>query len=221
MLITRLFKNIWAGRPPNPAEFESSHQPRVLCVGGFEQYGMMPSHYFGWERELLAGEPIPEASVVQDIFKLDQLVGNAYDAIFFAHRLKNQPIHNAGRILHGFRHLVRAGGFVHIVVPDIVVLMRHMLENGKDLEDAAYISPAGPISYHDVLYGRSFSTPGPGVVVPDPHLCGFSVKVLKRILFDSGFIETHIIERPEFFETHAIAGPEPILERFKLIMGLP
>jgi len=181
---------------------------------------MMPSHYFGWKRELLASEPTPEASVVQDLFKLDKLDGKSYDAIFFAHRLKNQPLDHAGRILQGFRHLVRPGGFVHIVVPDVVTLMKHMLDNNKDLEDEAYMSPAGPISYHDVLYGRSFSTPGPSVVVPDPHLCGFSVKVLKRVLFDSGFIETHIIERPEFFEVHAIAGPDPILDRFKLIMGL-
>ena len=220
MLLARLLTNLWAGRPSSPGKLEPSLQPRVLCVGGPEQYKMLPAHYVGWERELLSSEPTPEATVVQDLFKLDKLAGNAYDAIFFGHGLKNQPIQHVGRILYGFRHLLRPGGFVHIIVPDVVALMRHMLENGKDLEDSAYMSPSGPISYHDVFYGRSLSTSGPSTVLADPHLCGYSAKVLQRVLFDGGFIETHIIELPESFEAHAIAGPDPILDRFKLIMGL-
>ena len=220
MLLIRLLRNIWNGRAQGLSEVGSSVHPKVLCVGGSEQFQMMPSHYIGWRRELLSSEPNPEASIVQSLYKLDLLPGAAYDAVFFAHRLKNHPLHDAGRILHGFRHLIRPGGFVHIVVPDVMALMRHMLENDRDLEDAAYMSPAGSVSYHDVLFGRVNPTAGSATRLHEPHLCGYSPKVLKRVLFDNGFLDCHVVESPEHFEVHAIAAPEPIHERFHLIMGL-
>jgi len=220
MLLTRILRNVWTGRAPGPSDFSPSSLPKVVCVGGAEQFQMMPAHYIGWDRELLSEEPLPEASIVQSLFELERLRGASYDAVFFAHRLKNYPLHEAGRILHGFRHLLRPGGFVHIVVPDLMELARHMLDNKKDLEDCAYTSPAGPISYHDVLFGRREPSAGAASHPFEPHLCGYSTKVLKRVLFDSGFIESVVVEKPEHFEIHAFAGQDPIQERFKLIMGL-
>lgn len=220
MLLTRILRNIWTGQAPGPTGFSPSALPKVLCVGGTEQFQIMPAHYLGWQRELLSEQPVPQASIVQDIFQLERLPGSSYDAVFFGHRLKNYALHDAGRVLNGFRHLLKPGGFVHIVVPDIVEVVRHMLENKKDLEDSAYQSPAGPISYHDVLFGRQSPSAGAVSRPFEPHLCGYSSKVLKRVLFDSGFIESQIVQRPEHFEIHAIASQDPIQERFRLIMGL-
>ena len=220
MLLTRFLRNVLTGQAPGPKDFAPSSLPKVVCVGGTEQFQMMPAHYIGWHRELLSEQRVPEASIVQSLFDLERLQGSSYDAVFFAHRLKNYPLHDAARILSGFRHLLRPGGFVHIVVPDLMELVRHMLENKKDLEDSAYASPAGPISYHDVLFGRQSPSAGAATRSFEPHLCGYSTKVLKRVLFDSGFIDSYVFERPEHFEIHAFAGQDAIQDRFKLIMGL-
>lgn len=218
MFLTKVLGNIRRRRPS--AELFAEAHPKVVCVGGSEQFPMMPLHYLGWRRELLATEPAPGAANVHDIYRLHVLSGSSCDAVFFAHRLKNYPLQEAGPILNGFRHLVRPGGFVHIVVPDVVALVRHMVSAGKDLEDVAYVSPAGPIRFHDVLFGGAYGPSGLNERPADFHHSGYSRKVLSRVLFDNGFIFSHVTEDAEAFELHAIAAPHPIEERFKLMMGL-
>lgn len=87
-------------------------------------------------------------------------------------------------------------------VPDIVVLMRTVVERGLDITDVLYQSAAGPITVRDVIYGY-----GPELEHSGndffAHKTGFTEKSLVNILHATGF--PHVVSREGSFEVTAFA----------------
>ena len=120
-------------------------------------------------------------------------------------------------MLAGFLHVLKAGGFAHIRVPDMLEVMRQVVERGLDIEDALYQSAVGPIRVIDVIYGH-----GPQIEASGhdffAHKTGFSRQSLHAALVRAGF--SVVYSGTANLEVTAVAfkgRPDPVdLARFNL-----
>ena len=127
---------------------------KVLNVGGNNKSIALPPHYAGFEHLLLDIDETGSPDIVCDARELTTLEGGQFDAVYCAHNLEHYYRHDVPRVLAGFLHVLKDGGFAHIRVPDINELMKVTIERGLDIEDVLYESDVGPIMVLDVLYGH-------------------------------------------------------------------
>jgi hypothetical protein len=79
--------------------------------------------------------------------------------------------------------VLKPSGFVVITCPDLQTVCQLVAED--KLTDAAYQSPAGPITPLDIIYGH-----GPALAhghMYMAHKCGFTLKSLTSVLHNAGF----------------------------------
>jgi hypothetical protein len=159
---------------------------RVLNVGGNNKKIPLPPQYADFEHLLLDIDPKVLPDIVCDARKLTTLEGGQFDAIFCSHNLEHYYRHEVPKVLAGFLHLLKDGGFAQIFVPDINQVMRATIERGLDIDDVLYQSPIGPIMVLDVLYGLGSEIEQSGQDF-FAHKTGFTQKSLSTALGKSGF----------------------------------
>ncbi len=179
----------------------------------------MPYHYAAWNKELVSESPMDGSRFVKSVLRLTDLRSGSYDAVYYSHHLKGHSLYEGGLILHGIRLLLKPGGFLHLKVPNVLALMHQLVEQGHDLEDVAYMSAAGPISYHDVLWGLGAEVANEGREQRG-HRTGFSRKLLDRLLFDNGFLAVRHLGDPAALELEIIAAAEYLHEDYRIMLGL-
>lgn len=159
---------------------------KVLNVGGNSREIPLPPIYAGWDQCLLDIDPRGNPDILCDARELAQQPAAAFDAVYCSHNLEHYYRHDVRKVLAGFAHVLKPGGFVHIVVPDIAAVMRHVVGTGMDIGDVLYQSPAGPIAVLDVIYGYGVEIERSG----NPfyaHKTGFSQQSLIAALQAAGF----------------------------------
>ncbi|MHB1140920.1 MAG: class I SAM-dependent methyltransferase [Sulfuricaulis sp.] len=135
-------------------------------------------------------DPKGSPDIVCDARELTTLEGGQFDAIYCSHNLEHYYRHEVPKVLAGFWHVLKDGGFAQILVPDINQVMRATIERGLDIDDVLYQSPAGPIMVLDVLYGYSTEIERSGQDFY-AHKTGFTQKSLLTVLRRSGFSRTY------------------------------
>ncbi len=162
---------------------------KVLNVGGNNKDVPLPTQYADFEDVLLDIDPKGSPDIVCDARELKTLAGNQFDAIYCSHNLEHYYRHDVPKVLAGFMHVLKEGGFAHVIVPDIAELMRITVAENLDIDDVLYQSPAGPIMVLDVLYGY-----GPEIEQSGQdfyaHKTGFTQKSLLAALHKSNFLKT-------------------------------
>ena len=189
----------------------------VLNVGGNSKAIALPSQYTGFEHLLLDIDPTGKPDVVCDARRLTTLEASRFDAVYCSHNLEHYLGHEVAKVLAGFLHVLKAGGFAHIRVPDMLEVMRQVVERGLDIEDALYQSAVGPIRVIDVIYGH-----GPQIEASGhdffAHKTGFSRQSLHAALVRAGF--SVVYSGTANLEVTAVAfkgRPDPVdLARFNL-----
>ncbi len=159
---------------------------RVLNVGGGSKAIPLPPQYADFEHLLLDIDPRGSPDIVCDARELTALEGGRFDAVYCSHNLEHYYRHDVARVLAGFLHVLKDGGFAQIRVPDIAAVMRTSVERGLDIDDVLYQSAAGPIMVLDVLYGYSVEIQRSGRDFY-AHKTGFTEKSLLAALQRSGF----------------------------------
>jgi SAM-dependent methyltransferase len=162
------------------------NKKKVLNVGGGSKEIPLPMPYAEYEHVLLDIDPKGSPDIVCDARKLVSLEASQYDAVYCSHNLEHYYRHDVRKVLAGFMHILKDGGFVHIMVPDIHDVMKATLERGLDIDDVLYESPAGPIMVLDVLYGYSVEIESSGQDFY-AHKTGFTKKSLLTALETAGF----------------------------------
>ena len=159
---------------------------RLLNVGGGSKSIQLPPEYAGFEHVLLDIDPVGKPDIVLDGRKLTELPAGQFDAVYCSHNLEHYFRHDVPKVLGGFFHVLKPGGFAQIRVPDLMELMRKVLQGNMDLEDTLYVSPAGPVAPMDVIYGlgRQIETSGVDFFA---HKTGFSAQSLTRAVEKVGF----------------------------------
>ena len=179
-------------------------RPAVLNVGGNSKAIPIPDHYAGWNHLLLDIDPTRGAEIVCDARELATLAPRQFDAVYCSHNLEHFYRHDVPKVLAGFLHVLKDAGFAEIRVPDMPTVFGKMLDDGMDLEDVLYQSPAGPIQVIDVIYGWSVEIEDSGNDF-FAHKTGFSQKSLSGALFAAGFAEVWNAPALGVYELRALA----------------
>jgi len=206
MLLSRVMKKIVRRDTvivqPELHEDNQDTRLRVLNVGGNSKQIPIPDHYSGWNHLLLDIAPGPDVDVLLDARKLSDYDGDKFDSIYSSHNLEHFYPHDVPKVLSGFLEVLKPDGFVDVRVPDITSVLKAVVDNGMELDDVLYISPAGPISAHDVIYGWGAEIERSGVDF-FAHKRGFSAKSLSLSLEKAGFVQVHTVVSN--FEVRALA----------------
>ncbi len=105
----------------------------------------------------------------------------SYDVVFCSHALEHLTQADGNKALSEFRRVLRDGGAVMILVPD--------LEGIKPTDEVMYEAPIGPVTGHDMYYGyecnNEFMRHKSGYVQESLHKklesCGFSGVSVRRL----------------------------------------
>lgn len=169
-----------------PGKSQAVTSRKVLNVGGNSKEIPLPPEYAGFDHWLLDIDPKGAPDIVCDARELATLEGGVFDAVYCSHNLEHYYRHDVPRVLAGFQHVLKEGGFAHIRVPDINEVMRLTIEQGLDIDDVLYTSPSGPIMVLDVLYGYAAQIERSGQDFY-AHKTGFTQKSLLSVLERAGF----------------------------------
>jgi predicted SAM-dependent methyltransferase len=148
-----------------------------------------------WDQVRLDADASVRPDLVGSIADMRDLVPDStFDAVWSSHSLEHLYAHEVTPALKEFRRILKQDGFALITTPDLESVARLVVEGRID--DTAYVSPAGPISALDMMFGHS------GAIKHGSHFMahntGFTCDRLGRLILESGFPEAHIIRRTQF-----------------------
>jgi len=136
-----------------------------------------------WQEIRFDIDPSVRPDVLGTMTDMSAVPSGSVDAIFSSHNIEHLYGHEVVPALREFRRVLNADGFAVITCPDLQSLCKLVAE-GK-LMEPAYISPAGPISPHDVLFGHGAAMEQGNLYMA--HRCGFTLESLYRRLAEAGF----------------------------------
>jgi ubiquinone/menaquinone biosynthesis C-methylase UbiE len=120
-------------------------------------------------------DPEVKPDLVADMAHLPDNIG-PFDAIYCAHSLEHLNPHDVQPCLEGFLRVLKPGGAVTILVPD--------LEGLSPTDEVLYVSEGGPVCAFDLFYGfRKYLQRHPYMA----HRCGFVQSTLHAALERAGF----------------------------------
>lgn len=159
-----------------------------------------------WHELRLDINPEVHPDVVGTMTDMSAVPSASVDAIFSSHNIEHLYPHEVPIALAEFRRVLRHDGFVVITCPDLQSACA-LIAQGK-LTESAYISPAGPITPLDILYG--YRPPMSKGNLYMAHRCGFTLNVLLATLESAGFSKVVGNCRPEYFDLWALASVSDI-----------
>jgi len=117
-----------------------------------------------------------EPDVVASVTELGDI--GEFDMVYCSHVLEHVYPHEVHKVVSEFHRVLKPGGKAIIIVPD--------LEDAKATEEILYVSPAGPITGLDLMYGmREMIEDNPYMA----HHCGFVSDTLRQAM--AMFSEVH------------------------------
>ncbi len=126
------------------------------------------------------------------------------DALFSSHNVEHLYPHEVPVAFGEFCRILSDQGFAVITCPDLQSVAALIAEDR--LLDPAYVSPAGPITPLDILFGHRPSVAKGNLYMA--HHCGFTRKVLDQELRAAGFrtVASLARGRAPFFDLWALAS---------------
>lgn len=142
--------------------------------------------------------------VVGSMTDMSALADASVDALFSSHNIEHLYVHDVPVALREFFRVLKPEGFAVVLCPDLQSVCALVADN--KLTDPAYMSAAGPISPHDILYGHGDSLRMGNLYMA--HRCGFTQNTLAAAMQSAGFTSVTVIARPEHFDLWAIASKQ-------------
>ena len=131
------------------------------------------------------------------------------DALFSSHNVEHLYPHEVPVAFAEFFRVLNDDGFAIITCPDLQSVAALIAE--EKLLEAAYVSPAGPITPLDILFGHRVSMERGNLYMA--HHVGFTQKVLAGTLRAAGFGAVATMRRPEKFDLWAFAMKRAVADR--------
>lgn len=141
-----------------------------------------------WKEIRLDIDPNVKPDILGDITNMADVADASVDAIWSSHNIEHLYPHQVEVAFREFHRVLKPGGFVFITLPDIQAVARHVAEG--NLEEPLYVSPAGPISAIDILYGFRPSLEKGNYFMA--HKTGFTAQTMTRKLMNTGFKEVKV-----------------------------
>lgn len=182
-----------AGPEPTPA---AAPTKTVLHVGcGPNRPGKLHRsfHTPEWREIRLDIEPRVQPDIVASITDMHPVATDSMDAVWSSHNLEHLEAFQVPIALGEFLRVLKRGGKLLITLPDLQTIAKLVAED--KLEDAAYVSPAGPIAPIDTIYGHRASIAAGMPYMA--HRTGFTLRTLTGALQRAGFAQINA-QRTEF-----------------------
>jgi SAM-dependent methyltransferase len=128
-------------------------------------------------------DPSVAPDIVGDLLDMSQVDAESFDAIYSSHNLEHVYSHQVPTVLDSFYRILKPQGFVVLTCPDLQKVAEEVVKD--HLTDTLYISPAGPITPLDVVYGHTGFIAGGNSFMA--HKTGFTYKTLKLAFQRAGF----------------------------------
>lgn len=197
-------------------EAEESHKamnPRtILHVGpGHRSNGAkLPAAFHGseWQEIRLDIDPANEPDIIGSMLDMAAVADASVDALYSAHNIEHVYAHEVQQVLKEFLRVLKPDGFLIVTCPDLQSVCQLVADD--KLGDAAYTSPAGPITPLDILYGHGAALAAGHQYMA--HKCGFTLKTLTQALHTAGFAMSAGKRRLRGLDLWVVASKGPMDE---------
>jgi SAM-dependent methyltransferase len=187
----------------SPETTANRARKRVLNAGSGPKGSDRLHPYFrnaSWQDVRMDIDEAVRPDLVGSITDLGQIADATFDAVWCSHSLEHLHQHEVAIALKAFRRILTPGGFALITCPDLEAIAALIV--GGRLEEAAYQSPAGPITALEMLYGH-----GPSIAQGQifmAHRTGFTADRIGRLLLEADFCEA-LVTKGRTFDLWALA----------------
>ncbi len=158
-----------------------------------------------WTEIRLDIDPAVQPDVIGTMTDMAAVASASVDAVFSSHNIEHLYPHEVPLALAEFRRVLHDDGFAVITCPDLQSVAALVAQDR--LTEPAYVSPAGPITPLDILYGHRAAMARGNLFMA--HRCGFTRKVLVATLQAAGFVSVIALARPKSFDLWALASKSP------------
>jgi SAM-dependent methyltransferase len=176
---------------------------RVLVnVGcGPRNAATLPAYFDNWQHMRVDVDPSVEPDIIADLTDLSPIADGTADAVWAAHCVEHLYEHQVSIALAEFRRVLRADGFVCVIVPDLQTVAQFVANDR--LHEPLYNSPAGPVTAHDIFFGFGAAIANGRTSMA--HRCGFTPASLQRSFLQQQFGELVVRRRIADLELAAVA----------------
>ena len=176
-----------------------------LHVGcGPQRKGPMTPGFDGpdWSEIRLDIDPSVSPDVIGAMTDMSAVKTGSMDAVFSSHNIEHLYPHEVPLALAEFKRVLNDDGFVVITCPDLLSIAQFITEHG--LDGTAYVSPMGPITPLDMLYGHRDSLNDGNLYMA--HRGGFTAQTLLAALQSAGFGRMTVVGRKSRFVLWAVGA---------------
>ncbi|WP_237481357.1 methyltransferase domain-containing protein [Lichenibacterium dinghuense] len=174
-------------RSTSTAPVDSPRRRRVLNVGSGPRDGRpLPPPFTpeAWDEVRVDIDPGAEPDHVASLTDMGTTLDDgSFDAVWSSHSLEHIHGFDVVNALREFRRVLGPDGFALVTCPDVEAVAAAVVEHG--LDHVAYVSPAGPITLHDILYGHSSSIQDGAAAMA--HRTGLTARRLGDLAIEAGF----------------------------------
>jgi SAM-dependent methyltransferase len=142
-----------------------------------------------WQEIRLDIDPAVQPDIVSSITEMTAVDTGSMDAVWSSHNLEHLEDFQVPQALTEIRRVLKPGGFALITLPNLERIAQLVVE-GK-VDEVIYVSPAGPITPLDMLFGHQASIARGNSYMA--HRTGFTNKRLGCRLIEAGFDEVRIL----------------------------
>jgi SAM-dependent methyltransferase len=147
-------------------------------------------------------QDLPNIDIYADMSNMNNIYESSCDAIFSCHSIEHLNAHDALQALKEFKRILRGDGFAIITCPDLQIAAQH-IANGDGTKQL-YVSPAGPITALDMVFGYNrFTKTNPHMA----HRWGYDSRLLASVLHQAGFQTVAVMRNPTGLDLWAVASP--------------
>lgn len=157
-----------------------------------------------WNEIRLDIDPKVKPDLIGSMVDMSIVKTGSINAIFSSHNIEHLYPFEIPTALLEFQRVLVEDGFLILTCPDLQSVCQ--LVANDQLTDTAYMSPAGPITPLDIIYGFRQSLARGDLYMA--HKCGFTRKVLHTTLKTAGFesVLTLARSRQPFLDLWALAS---------------
>jgi predicted SAM-dependent methyltransferase len=169
----------------------------VLNVGcGYPGRRRLHPRFHGpeWREVRLDINPAVEPDIVCSITEMTPVPDGSMDAIWCSHNLEHLYRYEVPAALGEFYRVLRPGGLVCLTLPDLQRVAALVVDD--QLETQAYMSPSGPITALDIIFGHMASVARGDLDMA--HKSGFTRSTLRKLLDSAGFDRIEIRQGSSF-----------------------
>jgi ubiquinone/menaquinone biosynthesis C-methylase UbiE len=141
-----------------------------------------------WREVRLDIDPGVKPDVVASMTDMAAVESGSMDGLYSSHNLEHLYPHDVPTALREFVRVLRPDGFALLTLPDLQRVAE--LVAADKLEEAAYVSPAGPIAPLDILFGFRPSLAAGNLFMA--HRTGFTATSLAKAVVAAGFARVQV-----------------------------